>query len=223
MALNRDEIISVVLNRAGNRGNDAVLTGFAKTELNLIIAELEGDPWLPWFLVSLEYAAAITANDPVVSMSVSAIREYEDDAVWYYNSNDTEPTRKRLEKMDLDDLQQLYPMSLRGRPVAYALVGTQIVLGPTPDADAATGTILWRTYNRAVTLSDSQLTNLWTENASFLLVNRLGSIMARQYIRDEKLALGFEEGATRALKALKDAQVAREQANRTAQMGGSDR
>lgn len=223
MALNRDEIISVVLSRAGNRANDAVLTGFAKTELNLIISELESDAWLPWFLVSIEYSLAVTAEDPSVTFPVTFIREYEDDAVWYYNSNDAEPKRDRLEKVDLDDLQQWYTAALRGRPVAYALVGSQLVLGPTPDAAAATGVLLCRTYNRSVALSDFQLTNVWTENASFLLVNRLGSVIARQYLRDEKLALGFEDGAIKALKALKDAQVAREQSNRTAQMGGSDR
>lgn len=222
MSLNRTQIITVVLNRAGNRADDTTLFDFAKLELDLAIAELESQPFLPWFLISDETPLTIVEGDPNVTLPADFLREYEDEDVWYYNSNNT-PTRKKLDKIDKDDLTELNREVDADEPNQYALVGNQFILGPTPSAAAATGTLRTRYFARAATLSDSVLTNAWTTNADFLLVNKLGHVMAEQYIRDQVLAAGFGKKYLSSYDLLMKTHVAREQANRDAQMGGSDR
>lgn len=222
MSLNRTQIIAVVLNRAGNRSDDSTLVGYAKSELDLAIAELESQPFLPWFLLGDEVTLTIVEGDPNISLPSNFLREYEDEDVWYYNASNT-PTRKRLDKIDKDDLTQLNRDVDADEPNQYALVGSQFVLGPTPNATAATGSLKTRFYERADALSDSVLTNDWTLNADFLLVNKLGHVMAEQYIRDQNLAASFEKKYLVSYELLMKANVAREQANRKAQMGGSDR
>lgn len=222
MALNRTQIIATVLNRAGNRGNDAVLLAAAKTELDLVISELEADPFLPWFLLSTEQTMSIAAGDPNVTLPADFIREYEDEDVWYYNSSNY-PTKKKLEKVDIDDLTERYRTTDADEPVVYALVGSQFILGPMPNTAAAAGSLKTRYYQRAAALSDVVLTNAWTLNADWVLINRLGGVIARQYIRDAALADGFDVAAKNSFLKLQAAHVAREQANRRGQMGGSDR
>lgn len=222
MALNRTQIITLVLNRAGNRADDAELAGFAELELDLVIAELESQPFLPWFMISDEVTLTITEGDPNVTLPADFLREYEDEDVWYYNANNS-PTRKKLEKIDKDDLTELNRGVEANEPNQYSLVGSQFILGPTPNATAAAGNLKLRHYARSVALSDSNLTNVWTLNADFLLVNKLGIVLAEQYLRDAALAASFEKKYLTSQEMLVRSHIAREQANRTAQMGGSDR
>lgn len=223
MALNRTEIISVVLNRLGNRGNDTVLTAAAKTELNLVVSELEAEPFLPWFLLSAESTiGTIVDGSSDVTLPSDFIREYEDEDVWYYNAANS-PTKKKLEKCDIDDLTEWNRTADADEPNQYSLVGSSFILGPVPNATAATGSIKTRYFARATSLSDAVLTNVWTLNADWVLINRLGEVMARQYVRDLPLAEEFAKKAGQSFLKLQAAHVAREQANRRAQMGGSDR
>lgn len=222
MALNRTQIITVVLNRAGNRADDTTLVDFAKMELNLAIAELESQPFLPWFLLSNEVTLTITSGDPNVTLPADFLREYEDEDVWYYNADNT-PTRVALTKIDVDDLTQLHRGVDANEPTTYALVGNQFVIGPTPSDAAALGSLKTRHFARSTELTDSVLTNPWTLNADFLLVNKLGHVMAEQYLRDQVLAASFEKKFILSYDLLMKTHVAREQANRDAQMGGSDR
>lgn len=222
MALNRAQIIQVVLRRCGDREADAVLTGYAETELDLTIAELEAEAFLPWFLISDEVTLNMTLGDRNVSLPSDFIREYEDEDLWYYNA-DNSPTRRKLEKADVDDTTDWGLESSPGEPELYALVGSQFVLDKDPDATAVLGSLKFRHYKRSVALNSGNLTNVWTLNADWLLVQRLGGVMARQYIRDLDLAVAFEDQANKAWFKLQQSHVAREQANRRAQMGGSDR
>ena len=222
MALTRDQIISTVLTRAGNRSNDAVLTAAAKTEIVLVQSELESEPFLPWFIISTEQTFTITSGDPNITLPSDFLREYEDEDMWYYNASSS-PTKKKLEKMDIDDMTQWLRSTEANEPRAYAIVGGQMILGPVPNDAAALGSIKTRYYQRANVLSDLVSTNAWTLNADWLLVNRLGELMATQYIRDKVLGDAFAERAKMAYAKIIAAHVAREQANRRAQMGGNDR
>lgn len=222
MALNRTQIIQVVLRRLGNRENDTVLTGYAETELELTIAELEAEAFLPWFLISNEATLTLTLGDRNVTLPADFIREYEDEDLWYYNA-DNAPSRRKLEKADVDDTTKWGLESSPGEPELYALVGSQFILDKDPDATAVLGSLKFRYYARSVPLTSSNLTNVWTLNADWLLLQRLGGVMARQYIRDFDLATAFEDQANKAWFKLQQSHVAREQANRRAQMGGSDR
>jgi hypothetical protein len=222
MALNKTQIIQTVLRRCGGREADTVMTGYAETELDLTISELESEAFLPWFLISDETQLTINLADRNVSLPSDFLREYEDEDVWYYNA-DNSPTRRKLEKVDKDDLTQWGLELGPGEPELYALVGSQFILDKEPDAAAAAGNIKFRYYARGAQLSSAVLTNVWTLNADWLLVQRLGGVMARQYIRDFDLATAFEEQAKTAWFKLQQSHVAREQANRRAQMGGSDR
>lgn len=210
--MDRDDIVTTVLSRLGRQESNAYMVEAAERELGLIQQKLEGDPFLPWFLVSDVTAIAIVAAESETALPADFLREFDDYPVYIYTSTDSEDTLKRLIKDDFDILETEYPVgsAVVAEPIKYAVVGGDFVWFPVPD-DNYVG--VWRYYKKATALSDSVLENEWTANAADLLVAELGEVMAAmkkdqfwlaKFAADKAAArhrlLSFDEARKQALK-----------------------
>jgi hypothetical protein len=86
-----------------------------------------------------------------------------------------------LEAMTPAALRNTYPQAVTGQPAAYAVVGSQIILGPVPDAEYS---ILLDYYQRVPGLSVDNTTN-WLLTA-YPDIYLWGSLcMAEAFLRDD--------------------------------------
>ena len=86
-----------------------------------------------------------------------------------------------LEAMSPATLRNSYPNALQGSPAAYAVVGQQIILGPTPDASYS---ILLDYYQRIPSLNTDNTTN-WLLSAYPDLYLWGSLCMAEAFLRDD--------------------------------------
>lgn len=213
--LTRDQIIALVLGRLGRQETNAYLVASAKSELALIQTRLEGGAFMPWFLLSGEITTLSTqANVRTVDLPANFLREYEDFPTYRYVTGAAQPY-VRMNKDEFDILESKYGEDSPGTPLEYALVGSQFHLFPTPNAIFPLRTEYFQTDTA---LSDSVATNLWTANASDLLVAELGYIMAG-YRRDKPMQDTFMADISRAMGRLITFDEARKQAVREAFRG----
>ncbi len=214
--MNRDEIITLVLNRCGNRAGQTALVDAAKLELNSIILEEEEMPDLPWFLLTESASATIDAGDLRVALPSDFLLESESSHLFWLK---TDGTWKTLYKGVYDELVHKYRSADPGTPAEYAIFGDYYYFYPTPNVGS---TVKMHYYGRPTALSDVNLTNEWTESAHDLLIGRLGVVMCGQYIKDTSSdTLQMFAAQAQSARARMDAkEVSRAEANITRRMGG---
>lgn len=215
MGLNRTEICALVLARIGRRGGDSFLLAQAYSELGLVQSRLETGGFLPWFMLSGEVTVATTtASVREVTLPADFIREHDDSKLCRYDSTAESPYVPLL-KDEYDYLLTEYGAAGTGAPVAYALLGQEYVLFPTPDAAY---TLKQNYFQKKSVLSGSVLTNAWTDHADDLLIAELGIVMAR-YAKNKEAKIEFESDKQLAIKRLTAFDIARSQTNRDARRG----
>lgn len=165
--------------------------GFRSDKTTEIIAKLqdvqdlfEGAPELPWFLITEVESASTVSGEERVALPVDFLREWEDDALYYFNSTATADADKwvELEKGDLSVLRKKYPGS--GAPVAYSLDGDYFRIFPTPD-DVYT---LKQIYYKKDALLTSNIENDWLKHGARLLIGEAGMAIAAALRDAEALA-----------------------------------
>lgn len=213
-SLDADQIIELVLNRCGNRSNDAALTSAAELELTRVIYELEQHPDPMWFLYSTWASATLTANEPRMPLPSDYLMPLEDSHLYVV---DLSSNRTKLKKDDFDALEAYYLSSSAALPKQYALFGDYFYLFPTPDAAY---TLQMKYAKTATALTPSVRTNEWTQNAADLLMARLGIVMVSSYLRESDASLkAFQDEALRAWNRLYAKHVARAVVNDEMVMG----
>lgn len=211
--MNRDQIITLVLRRCGNRETDTVLAEACELELDLVILEEEEQAELPWFLITEWATANIGANDPRVQIPGDFLLEVHGSHLYWTH---TDGKLYPLVKEEQDDLKAKYRDTVNTKPEAYALLGRYFHLFPIPDVAS---TVWMQYYGKSAALTDSNLENVWTGNASDLLVARLGEVIASQYLKDPKTADRFAMQAAKARDRLARKETARDEVNRDRYMG----
>ena len=179
----------------------------------------EKRPNLPWFLLTTIQDLATVATVETVALPSSPVflREYDEDALFYFNSAATADADKwtELAKDDLDFLRETYPGS--GAPKAYALVNENFYIFPTPDAAYTLKFI----YYAEDTKLDTNVENEWLKHYPDLLIGYAGRMIAPP-LSDAEAKAQFVEMETEA-RALLQAEIeAREHTNREYIMGGPD-
>lgn len=100
-------------------------------------------------------------------------------AVWL----DTDP-KVVLDPMPLDELRQAYSAATTGKPCNYALAGSDMILGPAPDATYSVKVFYWEAIPA---LGASQATNwLLTKHPDLYVAGAL--VESFLYVRDEAQA-----------------------------------
>lgn len=215
LSLNRSDIINLVLARCGRQEGNAYLAAQAVTELKLIQSRLEGEAFMPWFLLSDESSLVSAAATKTTALPTDFLREYEDFPLYLYDSTAEDPYTQ-LTKDEYDVLESKFGEDSPTVPSAYALQGSALNWFPTPDAIY---NFRWKYYQAQPSLDETTSSNAWTENAADLLVAELGIVIAGSYKKDADRAQMFGIDLTRAQRRLLSFDEARKQANRDLQMG----
>lgn len=178
---------------------------------------LERSATLPWFLLTEVSSIATVNGEERVPYPTDFLREWEDDAIWYFNGAAPADEDKwtELAKDDLDELRNNLPGE--GAPEAYATDGLYVRVFPTPD-DVYT---LKQIYYKKDQVLSSDIENLWLENFPFLMIGKAGSLLPPAFV-------GLEAGARfslfeqQGLAQLFVENEARKHAGRRYIMGGPD-
>lgn len=181
--MTRDEIITLVLNRAGQRGDDTVLRGQLEAEIVLVQSRLEGGVrcgpndsgvFLPWFLVKEVSTLAQAADADVIALPPDFLMEYDEElgpTVFYYSDNCWLP----LVKSDLNLLRVRWPRP-GNAPKGYDVLGGSIYVYPRA-IDARLLRMVY--YGAQPTLSATVASNEWTTRAADLMVAEVSFAGAR--------------------------------------------
>lgn len=223
--MTRDEIIALVLGRAGQRQGDVTLAASLRSELTLIQSRLEGGVqvglndtgiFLPWFLIKESATLVQEAGSETAALPTDFLMEYDEEqeySVWYYASDATDPWIG-VSKSDLSMLRRAWP-GTGVAPKAYAIVGRSLYIRPVPTV-AQILRVLY--YGSEPELTDVVTTNLWTTYAADVLVGELEQAAAR-LTRDTALMQVGAADSKLAREKLHTFHVARLEAGRERFMG----
>lgn len=224
--MTRDQLISLVLGRLGQRQNDVKLQTAAVTEQQLIQQTLmEGADFKPWFLLSEYEQTTVLSGEYKVSLPTRFLEEWEEGSLWLVPDPVGDPNgRVALPKGDYDYLAAKYPGS--GDLRAYSIAGGYFLLSPRLSADTV---LQMRYYKRELTMDHAYGAvspvvpeNKWTQYASDWYMAELGLLLAKFYTRDEQAAARFEADLQMAKRRVHTETVARQEANQDRQMGVED-
>ena len=212
--MDRDSAVTILENRL--QRSDTETTSRIITEMQFVQETLlEGAAFLPWFLLSENLTESTIAGEERVQVPNNFLREYEGGALWVYDTAGVKWLE--LKKDSYDYILNEFPTETE-IPQKYALDNDYFRLKPTPDI---VYTLRIKCYLRAAVLS-TNIENNWLKNASDWLIAEVGAIMAKQHLRNKKLADEFKADAIIAKQRVYIAHEAREHANRDYTMGGPD-
>lgn len=179
--------------------------------------ELEGGIELPWFLRTEVSNITTTVDEERIPTPSNFLREWEDDAIYVFNSAAVEPEDiwKPLIKLGLDQLRLDYPGT--GTPEAYAYDNAYFRLGPTPNAQFTLKMI----YFKKDQVLTSNIENLWLKHAPKLMIGQAGMRVAIP-TKEKDAYAQFDRMATEGAGILFNDTLQRDLVNRSMQMGGPD-
>ena len=189
------------------------------TYLQFAQQTLEKAPTKPWFLISEDSFATLTAGEERVALPGDFLQEVEDATFKFRPSdwsvdNDNEVD---LIKDEYDVLRKDFRARevAPGEPQAYALLGSYFRVFPVPD-DAYQVRLI---YYKKGQLLTTNIENEWLANIPLLLLGSAGQLMANP-VRDKTAFDTFGQWIATGLKLLHSQDVSREMANRVMQIGG---
>ena len=211
--MTRLEAQKVIEGRLGGR------TGIATqivSELQQAQRELEGKPFLPWFL-----RAADTISTDIFTLQIpyGFLRELDDEPLLVIVE---EQGVTSLVKKPYSALRAIAELNGLGKPQFYGLISDsntsfdRAELFPRPEQ---VYTFNWTYYKADVNLSDDTVENAWLYYAPKLLIARAGLQVAKSLRSPEAVQL-FASDLLEATKDYQFATVARDMANAEMTMGG---
>jgi len=196
-------------------GNISGLASQCISELQQAQIELEQLSELPWFLLSTQADVTnlATALD-TINLPTGFIRMYEEDHFWLYTTTQTDPWIELFENdwKSIKEAQGNYTATFSGTPGHYAIVGSNIYIGPLVPTEQKT--FKMRYYKKATTLS-TNVENNWLANAPEVLISYAGIRVAAFHTRDEKAEAAFTRSLSVSLSLLNDANEQRKHSNRS--------
>jgi hypothetical protein len=218
--MTRDQAITLLLARVGQRQNDTNLTATAVLEMQLAQEELEtgGKANLPWFLKQ-EYTDAAfktSVSSPLLAVPLGFLREWDEVRVaLFYQDAAQDDAWVPVPKVNYDEGKTEFGGETPGAPEAYTLMGQQYRFWPDPDAEYPLKALIYI----ADTALTSNIENAWLKHAGKLLIGKTGFVVASVHVRDEVAAAAFTLMAAQGADALTRADVAREEAGRSRSQG----
>jgi hypothetical protein len=216
-----EDFIRDILGRSGTDLRTQIIAS-----MNLAKRQLEGSPFLPWFLITEVSSATTVIGEERLTLPTNFLREVEEEgALFIYDTSGVTSTTENewieLVKWDNETLRNEYSdlADSRARPTHYALVGNYFKLYPVPDANY---TVKMLYYGKVTDFSAGTDTeNVWLKWAPDLLIARAGLWVARR-VRDKTAQAIFAEEFKAALQRVRVEDEARRQANFSQWMGMND-
>lgn len=223
--MKRDQAVTHLLRRAGQREGDSTLETQVIEEMQLIQESYEqmgvptprGGTFWPGFLLKEVTTAQTTQGDARMQLPNDFLQEYEGSGLFAYNTDGDEEWTP-LAKVEWTDLRREFASTSddQDTPKYYSLVGQYFYLFPVPDASYDIKMIY---YGQDSVLS-SNIENEWLKHAPWLLIAATGEAMASN-LRDDALLELFSRRRQEAAQQLWIAQSQLEQANRQNVMGSA--
>ncbi len=177
---------------------------------------LEREPELPWFLKTEITSNSTTSGEERLVVPDGFIREYDEDALWYFNSTAADADKwTPLAKDDLEILRETHPGL--GSPLAYHLDEKYYRIFPTPD-DVY---LLKQIYFREASTLATNIENDWLKYYPYLMIGEAGRLIAPAF-RDAEGKATFDQWATEGRQRMQRDTEARLHAGRRYIMGGPD-
>lgn len=170
------------MKRLGNR-TETTLRATCLDEMIQVQSMLERAPVLPWWLISEQETATLTANDRRLAVPTGFLREVEEEASDEEGSLivvDTQGNEIPLPKDTYANLARtIGTQATADVPQAYALVGQYFMMFPIPNLALS---VKIRCYLADQVIGDNNTENGWLKNASDLLIAKTGLVMGGQHI-----------------------------------------
>lgn len=209
--MTRDQVITIVLNRCGNRAGDLILIAASELEILAIQERLEENPELPQFC-EVQTTLTLTATVQALATPSDFLLEVEDSDFYItLPAGGTVP----IEKDEHEALQNRFRDSDPTQPLFRSLRGLTWYFHPTPDL--AYPATFW--YYQEQTVLATNIENTWLNKASDLFIGELGMVIAGQYLSDTQKYSEFVNMTNFARARLGLKQVALEVANTNRTMG----
>jgi len=215
--MKRDDLITLLLRRAGQREGDPTLRNQLESEIQFLQESFEqngvqlpsGGVFWPNFLVSEISTNTSTIDEPRLDLPDDFLVEYDEGALFLLQDGEW----ICLQKDQFDLLRKEYSSS--SQPEYYAQVGDYFYLFPVPNGQYT----LKLLYYQAAAELTSDIENRWLKYAQNLMLSALGYVMASQYLYDQQLASSFAQQQQKAAFQLYSKEISQEQANTDPVMG----
>jgi hypothetical protein len=231
--MKRSEAVSRIQRRLGFRKDlgapilDELMIAQEKFERGVPLPVGAGGTFLPWFLRTEVTSITTLVNEERVPLPPDFLREYEEDALWWFNpAADPTINQNAWQPLLKDDIQynrRQYggddPTVLQPGPIAYAFDGNYFRIFPTPQD---TWQLKMIYYARDAILDAGLDTeNKWLKNASEVLIGEAGFQIAATARDADRMAYfkAIRDEGTASLYVYTEAQ---QHENRTYRMGRED-
>jgi len=215
--MTRDQVIAVLLARAGQRQNDLVLKASMETEILSVQTDLESNAFLPWFLQTQKDDLALTVAQDTIAFPTGYLRELDEEtrkgALYRYDATLTDPWVALTKYYNFDDMKERLPGA--GPTLGYVTIGRSYIVAPVTDVSYT-----YRTrYFAKDTALETNIENNWLKYAEGLIRASLGEVMARYYLHNPALADQFKADILLRRNELILADTAQREAGGMRQMG----
>jgi hypothetical protein len=211
--MTRDEAVALMQLQLGFRSDQS-----ANLILHLKLAQtmLEKSPTKPWFLIVGEDTLVTVADDQKIAIPTDFLQEAEQGVLRFIPDDADSPDDEvDLDKDSYDVLRKNFRTTASGEPQAYALFGGYFYIFPVPD-DVYTLKMI--RYGQDTVLS-TNVENNWLKYAPKLLMGSAGKELAAA-LRDSNAMEIFARWESEDRILTFSQEIAREQANSDAQVGG---
>ena len=212
--MRRDEAVDLLMGRLGSRNHAATRQDAINEMVYVQTNLLEGDPTLPWFLLSESTQTTTTIDEERVALPSDFLQEWEEGAL-YIVTDDGDTVG--MVKDDWDRIKARVTGS--GQPEYYAIGGNYFFLRKVPNKAY---TLIMRYYAREASVAgtygaavdtDGNIENNWLKWASDWFIAETGIIIARQYLQSEPMLKLFVEQRAVAKKRLVDKDTIMQETN----------
>lgn len=208
MATNAENI-TLTMNRLGSRSSPTLRTQVL-VEMNKTIRELERGPTKPWFMESRLEGVLIASQD-YIDLPATFLQEVEEGVFRLYN-----PECEKwipIAKKDYDQVQWKSENCDAEFPCMYALHGTRIYFGATPDLAYQ---YRWEAMVRSTAVVDNatESSNPWLVEFFDLVSLLTADKIARFHIRSQEIVRDLAQPLTQARDHFWRECEARQQVNR---------
>lgn len=199
----RDTAVDLLMGRLGKRVSTTTQQDIINEMVYVQENILEGDPTIPWFLLTEKATASTTPDEERLALPSDFLQEWEEGALYIIDSaGETKPVIKD----DWDSVK--HKVTGSGRPTHYSLAGDYFLLRKVPDAVYS---IHMRYYARQTSLAGSygssdpgNVENNWLKWAGDWFIAEVGIIISRQYLQSKEMLELFVAQRATAKKRIVD-------------------
>jgi len=213
--MNVKACLDLLMGRLGGRTAPDLRAKCLQEMVTFQETEMEGAEDLPWFLITEEAETDTVPNERRILLPSDFIREVEEEDLLLIDDSGEEI---KLGKVGYEEAEQRFGGSDPGTPQVYTIRGNYILLHPTPDRIM---TVRFPDYyaRQEQPVDSEESENGWFKWASDLMMSGPGLVVATLHLKDPELVTTMAALVTRANTRLRNATVAREEANRNRRMG----